>query len=133
MRSSRLFGDTSSVEGGDIVQDTNSALDDRQRKQSTGTLAQPQFELDQGVQAKMLQGDRMAGLGRPVARDAGGEHVGGQSSSDKRGRTCRHTVEDDGDPGGGSAEEEPGQCRVLETAHRSESADRVCRIWLVDG
>src|SRR5207344_421730 len=120
MHSSRLLSDASSIEGGDIVQGTDSALDDRQRQRCAGALAQPQFELDQGTQAKVLQGDCMSWLGRSVACDAGSEHVGGQPGSDKCGRTCCDAVEDDRDPCGGGAQEEAGQRRVLETADRCE-------------
>ena len=67
-----LLGDAGRVERGDLVQHPHRALDQRQRQQGTGSLAEPQLQVDERAQPEMIEGGGVAGFGGAVPGDAAG-------------------------------------------------------------
>ena len=91
-------------------------LDHRQREQGAAGLAQPQAQVEERLEPELLEHERVAGLGRPVAGDqrlADGRVAAGGG---ERGGAGRVAVEEHRHPAAGRLGGRAGEGGELEAA-----------------
>src|SRR5205823_12648347 len=94
--STHAIGDARVLEGRHVVQQSHRLADDGQRERATGSLAEPQLEVEKRLQAELLQDRAMTKLARSMRRDHEAHRRGCHPRRDQGGGAGDEAVDDDG-------------------------------------